>query len=338
MAGGKVRARSMQAALSNGVAARNPRLGANGLGPERVVEIQRARLLAAMVEESVERGAGNVAVGHVVDRAGVSRRTFYEIFTDREDCFIAAFDDGVALASRYVLDGYDPHVRWAVRCRTALTRLLSFLTFERGMGQLLIVGSLGAGTSALKRRERVLAQMIALVDQGRLESKMGNDLPPLTAEGVVGGALSVLHARLVEDAQGPLIELAGPLMAMIVLPYLGPVAARREIARPVPKPVSLAGHGGGDPLRDLGMRLTYRTVRVLLAIAQAPGSSNRDIGIAAGIADQGQISKLLTRLHGLGLVQNTGQGPGTGTPNIWTLTQRGQAIQAMITEQGAHKN
>jgi AcrR family transcriptional regulator len=336
MADGKAKARSMQAALSNGVAvARNPRLGANGLGPERVLEIQRARLLAAMVEESAERGVVNVTVAHVVNRAGVSRRTFYEIFGDREACFIAAFDDGVALASRYVLDGYDPHARWAVRCRTALTGLLSFLTYERGMGQLLIVGSLGAGTSALERRQGALAQMIALVDQGRLESKTGNELPPLTAEGIVGGVLSVLHARLLGDTQGgPLIELTGPLMAMIVLPYLGSVAARRELVRPVPKPVSLAGHGGGDPLRDLGMRLTYRTVRVLLAIAATPGSSNRDIGIAAGIADQGQISKLLTRLHGLGLIQNTGLGPGRGTPNIWTLTERGWAIQAMITEQG----
>jgi AcrR family transcriptional regulator len=341
-------------AASNGVApARNPLSGAGGLGPERVLEIQRARLLAAMVEISSERGAGNVTVAHVVDRAGVSRRTFYEIFVDREACFLAAFDDGVALACRYVLDGYDPQAGWAERCRTALTGLLSFLTYERGGGQLLVVGSLGAGASALERRRRVLAQMIALVDQGRLESKGGSELPPLTAEGVVGGALSVLHARLLAcprpsgcapqgaprngglgDAPGRPIDLTGPLMAMIVLPYLGPAAARREIARPAPKPVTLAGHGGGDPLRDLGMRLTYRTVRVLLAIAAAPGSSNRDIGVASGVADQGQISKLLTRLHGLGLVQNTGLGPGTGAPNAWTLTQRGWAVQAMLTGQG----
>ena len=61
-----------------------------------------------MVEVCIERGAGNVTVAHVVERAGVSRRTFYEIFEDREDCFLAAFEEGIARASVYVLDAYDP--------------------------------------------------------------------------------------------------------------------------------------------------------------------------------------------------------------------------------------
>ena len=100
---------------------------AGGLGPERVIEIQRTRILAAMVEVSAERGAGNVTVAHIVERAGVSRRTFYELFSDREDCFLGAFDEGVKRASRYVLETYDPGVKWARRIRTSLTALLSFL-------------------------------------------------------------------------------------------------------------------------------------------------------------------------------------------------------------------
>jgi AcrR family transcriptional regulator len=70
------------------------------LGRERVTEIQRARILGAMVKESAERGAGNVTVAHVVERAGVSRRTFYELYSDREACFLAAFDDGVSRACK----------------------------------------------------------------------------------------------------------------------------------------------------------------------------------------------------------------------------------------------
>ena len=66
---------------------------------------------------------------------------------------------------------------------------------------------------------------------------------------------------------------------------------------------------GVDPLRGLGMRLTYRTMRVLLAIGVHPGASNREVGDASGIRDQGQISKLLTRLEDLGLIQNTSE-PG----------------------------
>ena len=98
-----------------------------------------------------------------------------------------------------MLDAYDPKARWAERVRTALTAVLRFLDVDRGAGQLLIVGSLGAGRLALERRRRGIAQIIALVDEGRRDSRTGEELPPLTAEGIVGGVLSVLHSRLLEE-------------------------------------------------------------------------------------------------------------------------------------------
>ncbi len=80
----------------------------------------------------------------------------------------------------------------------------------------------------------------------------------------------------------------------------------------------------GDPLRELDMRLTYRTVRVLLAIDAIGGRgsppSNRQVATAAGISDQGQISKLLARLQPLGLIGNTGGDHAKGEPNAWSLT------------------
>jgi AcrR family transcriptional regulator len=295
-----------------------------------VIEIQRARILAAMVEECSVRGAASVTVAHIVERAGVSRRTFYELYRDREGCFLAAFDDAIGRACQYVLDGYDPRAGWAGRIRSALTGLLTFLTYERGAGGLLVVGSLGAGTSALERRRRVLAQMIALVDEGRVESKAGAELPPLTAEGIVGGVLSVLHSRLLESDGDSLFALAGPLMSMIVLPYLGSAAARRELARPAPIHDGAPPPAPADPLRDVRMRLTYRTVRVLSAVAAQPGSSNREIGLAADMQDQGQISKLLTRLSKLGLIENTPAGLARGAPNAWQLTAKGHEIERAI--------
>jgi AcrR family transcriptional regulator len=309
--------------------------GVSAAGRARVSEIQRVRLVAAMVEVAAERGLADATVARVVARAGVSRRTFYELFEDREECFLAAFDEGIARASRYVLDTYDPEAGWAERIRMALTALLSFLDVERGVGQLLVVGSLGAGTNALERRQRVLAQIITVIDEGRKEAKSGSELPLLTAEGVVGGALSVIHARLLaclpSAMGGPRMgEFVNPLMSMIVLPYLGPAAARRELERPVPKPRVSARHANGDLLRDLGMRLTYRTVRVLLSVAAGPGSSNREVGLAAGIADQGQISKLLGRLERLGLVHNNGLAPGKGAPNAWTLTEKGVQVESAM--------
>jgi AcrR family transcriptional regulator len=302
----------------------------SGLGPERVREIQRSRITAAMIEISAERGAGNVTVAHIVACAGVSRRTFYELFADREECFLAALDDGLARASRYVLDSYDPEAKWVERIRAALTGLLCFLEAERGTGQFLIVGSLGAGHDALERRRRGVARMVSLVDEGREQTKAGSELSLLTAEGIVGGVLSVLHTRLLDEHSGRLVELSGSLTSTIVLPYLGAAAARKELARPVPRPYRRLPMAGPDPLRELGMRLTYRTVRVLLAVAATPGDSNRHIGDASGISDPGQISKLLARLHRFGLIENTGAGTVRGAPNAWVLTDRGWEAQGAL--------
>jgi AcrR family transcriptional regulator len=309
---------------------------ARELGRERVVGIQRARLLSALFEVSAERGTGDVAVARVVERAGVSRRTFYELFADREACFLAAFDDAVASATKCVLDAYDPDARWVDRIRSALIALLEFFDVERGAAQLLIVGSLGAGDRALEGRRRVLAQIVTVVDEGGLEAKAAAGLPPLTAEGIVGGVVSVLHTRLLQDDQGSLRELTGALMSMIVLPYLGPAVARKEFARPIPKRAPPGRTALGDPLRDVGMRLTYRTVRMLVSVAANPGSSNREVGVGAGMEDQGQISKLLARLQRLDLIQNTRPAPGRGAANAWGLTERGWNIQRAITGQTEH--
>jgi AcrR family transcriptional regulator len=297
-------------------------------------------MLAAMVQEVAERGAGKVSVAHVVARSGVSRRTFYEVFEDREDCFLAAFDEAVARVAAVIVPAYEERGPWRTKMRTALTMLLELLDYDRGTGHLLIVESLGAGPQALEYRGRVLARIVAAIDEGRAiadAEKRGKveSPPPLTTEGVAGGVLSVIHARLTAKRPGSLIDLAGPLMGMIVLPYLGPAAARREIEQPVPKARPKVRVVRRDPLRDLEMRLTYRTVRTLMAVAECPGASNRTIGASAGIPDQGQVSKLLTRLHNLGLIDNTTAPSARGGPNAWTLTARGWEIHGAIAERTA---
>lgn len=316
----------------------DPEGQASDLGPERLIEIQRARLLTAIVTECAERGAANVTVAHIVARAGVSRRTFYEIFRDCEECFLAALDGAIARASRCVLDAYEQKAAWVERIRACVAAILSFLEAERAAGELLIVGSFGMGAEAQERRLQVLTRIVNTVDQGRGESKAAAELPQLTAEGVVGGAISIIHARLLQANHERLTELAAPLTSMVVLPYLGPAAARRELTRPTPKATSTATGVSEDPLRDLGMRLTYRTVRVLLAIAAHPGRSNRELGLSAGISDQGQVSKLLGRLERLGLIENKGLSPGKGAPNAWTLTATGRQVEHVIDAEGAERN
>jgi AcrR family transcriptional regulator len=282
-----------------------------------------------MVQEVSERGAASVSVAHAVARSGVSRRTFYELFDDREDCFLAAFDEALKQTAAAVVPAFQEAGSWRAKMRAALTALLESLECDPAVGRLLIVESLAAGPGALERRQNVLAHIIPIVDQGRGEGKAGSDPPCLIAEGIAGGVLSVLHARLTGESSGELIELVNPLMGMIVLPYLGPGAARKEIERPIPRR-SAQRIVHGDPLQDLPMRLTYRTMRVLMSVAAHPGSSNRAVGKSSGIGDQGQASKLLARLHRLGLIANQGGDPTRGEPNAWTLTTTGKEVHNSI--------
>jgi AcrR family transcriptional regulator len=333
----------------------------------QVLDVQRARILAAMVQVVAEDGAGSVTVARVVSRAGVSRRTFYDLFDGCEDCFLAVFEDAITRATQVASEAArDAPSAWRERVRAGLVALLALFDQEPALGSLLVVDALGAGPEVLERRARVLETLSAIVAQGGSVVRSGRrasseeSSPPLVAEGVVGAVFSVIHARMLERraralsrsrngsshsysrGSAPLIELLNPLMGVIVLPYLGQAAARRELDRPIPQTRARAPGSAkakttttaptpANPLAGLNMRITYRTLQVLNVIANTPGASNRQIADHAGVHDQGQISKLLTRLERLGLIHNTGQGQPQGAPNAWTLTPHGQQIKQTLT-------
>jgi AcrR family transcriptional regulator len=333
--------RSGQSAQSLRSGSVRTRREGNGFAHVQVAQIQRARILGAMFDVAVERGAASVSVADVVERSGVSRRTFYESFSDREDCFLAAFQDALMFAGERVLPAYESQGSWREKIRAALTALLVFVDEEPVIGRILIVESLSGGPRVLQRRGEILAAVTRAIDEGRGEPKAA-DATPLSAEGIVGGVLTVIHSRLIasprtgETEHAPLAELVGALMSMIVLPYLGAVAAKRELDRVMPPAVKGERSSSvlADPFKEAGMRITYRTVRVLSAIDALGGRgvnpSNRQVGETAGIADQGQISKLLSRLERIGLISNTGLGPGQGAPNSWGLTPSGERVVSTI--------
>ncbi|HWX96186.1 MAG TPA: hypothetical protein VNZ01_04970 [Solirubrobacteraceae bacterium] len=215
--------------------------------------------------------------------------------------------------------------------RSALERLLVLMEEEPALARLWVVDALGAGDRVLERRAEVLEELVAVVDRGRRATNASGQLPQVTAEGVLGAVFAVLHTRPLQGGSEPLTELMGPLMSMVVLPFLGARAASRELTRTPPatdtirrsRPASRTP----DPLSGLNIRLTYRTSRVLTVIAEHRGASNREIAEASGIVDQGQISKLLSRLAGLKLVKNTGGGQEHGAPNPWRLTRRGVEVE-----------
>lgn len=295
-----------------------------------VLGMQRRRVLLAMGELLGEIGIEDATVARISKRAGVSRRTFYEAFEDREECFLAAFDQAIERLAAEIVPAYRSERRWSARVRAALTVVLEHFDAHPGVARMCVIETLRAGPELLERRRRVLQALSAAVDEGRGEARPGNEPQPLAAEGVVGGALAVVHARLLEDDHEPLVGLANALMAMIVQPYAGPAAARREFERPAPKAAAATENGTKDPFKDLSIRLTYRTARVLATIAEDRGASNRMVADSAGISDEGQTSRLLRRLQSAGLIENLGAGHARGEPNAWRLTRRGEAIHATL--------
>lgn len=307
------------------------RPGSSGLSRGRVTEIQRSRMLAAALAAVEEVGYGRMTVAQVISRAKVSRKTFYDVFADREDCFLAALEQAVAQAGRLVNDAYDGESAWRDGVRAGLSELLVFFDEEPALARMCLVEALGAGPRVLERRAEVLEEVAKVVDRGRFATSAVREPPEVVAEGVVGAVFAVLHTRALEDDVSDRFScLLGSLMNIVVLPYLGSRAASRELSRPAPerrRDVTRSRTQSRDPMAGLSMRLTYRTVRVLVVIAEHPGASNREIAERSGVADQGQISKLLARLARLELVENTGDGQEKGGSNAWHLTPRGARVE-----------
>jgi AcrR family transcriptional regulator/DNA-binding MarR family transcriptional regulator len=331
---------------SKGPAAANRRPRAAPRRPGgHVAEMQRQRLLTATLGVVAEGGVPAVTIASVSQRAGVSRRTYYELFGDREACLIAAFDHGVTRAAETVAPIVESDASWRVRVRAGLVALLGFFEENPALARLMVLEVMTVGPATIQRRARIAERLSTFIDQGRLESASQEACSPLTAEAVVGAVLSVIQTRVLEHehprpgASLSLLELTGQLMGVIVHPYLGAQAARKEIDMPPPAP-SRRGRPRRprdddnssqkaveqDPFKGLSMRLTHRTALVLASVAQAPGASNKQIAKAAGIADEGQTSRLLVRLERYGLVENQGAQPATGEAKAWTLTPRGHGI------------
>jgi AcrR family transcriptional regulator len=316
---------------------REQRVLSRGAPRVQVEEIQHSRLLVAVAATIDELGFEQSTVTRIAARAKVSRRTFYELFENRETCLVALIDAVVERVERDLEAAGLEGLEWRERVRGGLWAILSFLEREPLLARIWVVHALHGGPQTLERREQVLARLAAILDEGRREGPRGAECTLVTAEGLVGGALGVVYARLRSGDPRPLTDLLDELMGMIALQYLGPRAARREQRRPSPTPPSVAHSPRPsvgeerDPLDEVEMRLTYRTARVLACIGELPGASNRAVAERAGITDPGQISKLLRRLERLGLTVNTGGGHLSGEPNAWTLTPLGAQVAQRLS-------
>ena len=207
--------------------------GRHGLPRETVTESQRGRILQAMVQAVAQRGFQETRVADVVEGAGVARKTFYDFFNDKEDCFLAAYDRVSARQFEAASSAFreSDEAPWAERIRAAMAALLDLLAGSPEEARFAIVEVLAAGPKALIRRDAALRQYTELVEAGRKESSI--ELPGMTSVAIVGGVFELLYSEILHGATARLPARLPDIVYWITQPFLGADAAvaERERAR-----------------------------------------------------------------------------------------------------------
>jgi AcrR family transcriptional regulator len=206
-----------------------PPRGRHGLPRELVVRSQRERLLEAAIRMVAAKGYASTTVGDLTGDAGVSRTTFYELFEDKESCFLAAFDEAVDVMVRRITRAYEKEERWPERARAGLAALLELLAEEPTLGRLALVEIGAAGPAAQRRYWAAIQRLTPLFDEGRSFAPGGRRLPANTARMAIGAVTGLIADQLVAGRAEQLPELLSDLLFATLMPYLGPDAATREV-------------------------------------------------------------------------------------------------------------
>lgn len=172
---------------------------------------QRERLLDGMARTVAARGYAATPVAEVLSAAGVSRRTFYELFADKEDCFLAAYDAIAALCTRRLVAAYDAGRDWEDGIARAYGALLATLAGEPAFAHLGVVDVLAAGPRAVARREATLRRFARFVDWTR--ERTATSAPPArVGQAIVGGIHELVYSAIVRGETARLPELADELL------------------------------------------------------------------------------------------------------------------------------
>jgi AcrR family transcriptional regulator len=206
--------------------------GVRRLPPELIRAIQRERLLGAMFNAAAELGYLETNVQDVIDRAGVSRPTFYEHFSNKEDCFLAAFDSAAERLRELLRSAVEEGGKvWRDRVRCGLEALLGFASSQPDAARTLIVEARAASETAVRRRVELLDDFARCLDEeARALLPAPPPKPDVTASGIVGGVESLLYSRLCKQEYDQLKALLPSLMYFVVLPYEGHEAAGEAFA------------------------------------------------------------------------------------------------------------
>lgn len=207
-----------------------PPPGRQQLSREFITQHQRARIIAALAEETVARGYQAVTVADIVRRAGIARNTFYENFSSKQDCFLATQDYAVEEALRRVVDAATEVESWQDRVGAGLAAFLGYVASDPALARTCIVESLSAGPASVARYEESLQSFIPLFRIGRKVSPRGEQLPETLEEAIIGGIFWVIYERIIRGETERIEELLPELVAFALTPYIGAEAAKRATA------------------------------------------------------------------------------------------------------------
>lgn len=197
----------------------------SGLSRAEVVANQRRRILDGLAAAVAYHGYEDTKITDIVELAGVSRPTFYEFFEGKEQCFAAAYEEGVERLETAIEEVLENQGEWPVRLSAGLRGGLEFLATDPPLAHLLLVESLAASRPARLEHERTLARL-AQVLRSQAETSAGAvAVSPETARLLAGGLASHLSGRVLAGEAERLPESHDLLLGYLLAPVL-PAASR----------------------------------------------------------------------------------------------------------------
>lgn len=179
------------------------------------------------------KGYEATTVTDVIEFAGVSRATFHELFEDKADCFLEAYDAIIDVLVAHVTSAFEAAADepWPERIAAGLHALVELLSVEADIARMAMVEVTAAGDDARERYRAALARFTPFLEEGREYSGQGEELPPDTARFAIGGAASILFDEI-RAGRGPDLQRVLPdLVFAVLMPYLGPEDAEEEMLR-----------------------------------------------------------------------------------------------------------
>lgn len=198
-----------------------------------LVRSRKERLLEAMLRVAAAKGYEATTVSDVIEVAGVSRRTFDEMFTSKEACFLEAYDAVFDVLVAHVTSAFEAAAEdpWPERISAGLGALVGLLSVEAGIARLSMVEVTAAGEDARARYRAALARFTPFLEEGRDYAGKDEELPADTARFAIGGATSMIFDEI-RAGRGPELRRILPdLVFAVLMPYLGPEEAEDEMRR-----------------------------------------------------------------------------------------------------------